>query len=64
MATGKVKFFNDVKGYGFLIENETNQEYFVHATGLLDKVKKDQLVQFDIEEGKKGPKCVNVQRIK
>ena len=61
---GKVKFFNEAKGFGFLIEDGTNQEYFVHATGLLDKVKKDEAVNFEVEEGKKGLKAVNVKRVR
>jgi CspA family cold shock protein len=61
---GKVKFFNEQKGFGFITETGTGKEYFVHATNSLDHLKKDDEVEFDLEEGKKGPKAVNVKRKK
>ena len=61
---GKVKFFNDQKGYGFLTESETGTDYFVHASNCIDKVKKDEQVTFELENGQKGPKAVNVKRVK
>ncbi len=57
---GKVKFFNESKGYGFITDDETGKDVFVHATGLLDRVKKDDLVEYEVKEGKRGPKAVNV----
>ena len=63
MNTGKVKFFNKNKGFGFIVVDETNQELFVHATGLVDQIRQDDRVEFDIEEGKKGPNAVNVKVI-
>jgi CspA family cold shock protein len=60
--TGKVKFFNEAKGFGFIKEDGTGKEYFVHATGFLDQVKSDEAVTFDIEEGQRGPKAINVMR--
>lgn len=59
---GKVKFFNDVKGFGF-ITKEDNTDIFVHASGLLDRVKQNDVVLFDVEEGKKGPKAVHVKKL-
>lgn len=59
---GKVKFFNEAKGFGFIKEDTTGKEYFVHATGLLDQVKNNEEVTFDIEEGQRGPKAINVLR--
>ena len=41
MNKGKVKFFNDTKGFGFIIDEDSNTEYFVHATGLIDEIKED-----------------------
>jgi len=61
---GKVKFFNTQKGYGFITDSESRTDYFVHATDSLDEIKKDDLVSFELEEGKKGPKAVEVRRKK
>jgi CspA family cold shock protein len=61
---GKVKFFNDQKGYGFLTDIQSGSDYFVHATDCLDKIKKDDLVSFELEEGKKGLKAIKVHRSK
>jgi CspA family cold shock protein len=63
MKTGKVKFFNDSKGYGFITEDESNQEIFVHHTGLIDKVKENDTVSYDVTEGKKGLNAVNVKKM-
>lgn len=51
---GKVKFFNEAKGYGFIKDDESQAELFVHATALKEQIKQDDVVNFDIEEGKKG----------
>lgn len=61
MSTGTVKFFNETKGFGFIKETESGKEYFVHATGLTDKIKENDEVTFDIQEGKKGLNAVNVK---
>lgn len=61
MNTGKVKFFNDAKGYGFIKEADTGKEYFVHVTGLVDEIREDDEVTFDLREGKKGLNAVNVK---
>ncbi len=61
MNTGTVKFFNETKGFGFIKETETGNEYFVHATGLIDKIKENDNVTFEIKEGKKGLNAVNVK---
>jgi CspA family cold shock protein len=61
MSQGKVKFFNESKGYGFIKEDETNNEYFVHVSGLIDEVKDDDEVEFDLVEGRKGLNAVNVK---
>ena len=62
MNKGIVKFFNVTKGFGFIKEDETNKEYFVHATGLIDKVKENDVVTFELEEGKKVFNAVKVKR--
>jgi len=61
MKTGKVKFFNDSKGYGFIKDNETGNDYFVHVSGLIDEIKTDDEVTFELTEGKKGLNAVNVK---
>lgn len=61
--TGTVKFFNGSKGFGFIIDDETQKEYFVHATGLIDEIREGDLVEFELKEGKKGLNAVNVKTI-
>ena len=61
MNKGTVKFFNEAKGFGFIKDNESSKEYFVHSTGLKDNVGEDDEVTFDLEEGKKGLNAVNVK---
>lgn len=64
MKTGKVKFFIDSKGFGFITEDETNEDFFVHVTGLGGlQIQQHDRVTFDTQEGKKGINAVNVQRI-
>lgn len=62
MQTGTVKFFLESKGYGFIKEDESNQEIFVHVTGLVDKVRENDKVTFEKVEGKKGVNAVNVKK--
>jgi CspA family cold shock protein len=61
MKQGKVKFFNDTRGFGFIKDSEDEQEYFVHVSGLVDKVKEDDEVSFELQEGKRGLNAVNVK---
>ena len=61
MPTGTVKFFNETKGFGFIKNDETQEEIFVHATGLIDKVDQGDKVCYDVVEGKKGLNAVNVK---
>ncbi len=61
MKNGTVKFFNETKGFGFIIEEGTNAEHFVHVSGLIDKVKEGDNVEFELKEGKKGLNAVNVK---
>jgi len=62
MKEGVVKFFNDTKGFGFIKETATGQEYFVHISGLLvDSLSENDAVTFELKEGKKGLNAVNVR---
>jgi CspA family cold shock protein len=62
MSKGTVKFFNETKGFGFIKEDESNKEYFVHVSGLVDQVKENDEVTFELEEGRKGLMAVNVKQ--
>ena len=63
MKTGKVKFFNDSKGYGFIKDNDSDNEYFTHVSGLIDEIKEEDEVTFELQEGKKGLNAVNVKYV-
>ena len=61
MSTGTVKFFNDEKGFGFISEDDSSTEHFVHVSGLIDEIREGDNVEFDLEEGRKGLNAVNVK---
>ena len=61
MKKGTVKFFNDSKGFGFIVDAETNEEYFVHVSGLIDEIREDDSVEFELKDGKKGLNAINVK---
>jgi CspA family cold shock protein len=61
MNTGKVKFFNESKGYGFIKVDDSNQELFVHISGLIDEIREDDDVTFEVTEGKRGLNAINVK---
>ena len=61
MKNGTVKFFNESKGFGFITEEGSNKEHFVHVSGLIDEVREGDEVEFDLEEGRKGLNAVNVK---
>lgn len=63
MINGTVKFFNESKGFGFIIEEGSNKEHFVHVSGLIDEIKEGDAVQFELKEGKKGLNAVNVKLV-
>lgn len=60
MKTGTVKFFNESKGFGF-ITDETGTDIFVHVTGLIDEIRENDSVSFEVTEGKKGLNAINVK---
>lgn len=61
MNNGTVKFFNESKGYGFITEEGSGNEIFVHVSGLIDEIKENDQVTYDVKEGKKGLNAVNVK---
>ena len=61
MSKGTVKFFNDAKGLGFITEEGSDKEHFVHISGLVDEIREGDEVEFDLTEGKKGLNAVNVK---
>jgi cold shock protein len=64
MSTGTVKFFNESKGFGFITDDATKKEIFVHISALNGlRLRENDKVSFDVEDGKKGPNATNVQKI-
>ncbi len=61
MNNGVVKFFNETKGFGFIKDANSSQEYFVHSTGLQDNIRENDEVTFELQEGRKGLNAVNVK---
>ncbi len=60
MKEGTVKFFNNAKGFGFIKLSDSDEEIFVHSTNLIDEIREDDKVKFEIEEGEKGLSAVKV----
>jgi cold shock protein len=61
MNTGTVKFFNEAKGFGFITDDASGDDIFVHVTGLVDKIREGDKVSFNLENGKKGMNAVEVK---
>jgi CspA family cold shock protein len=61
MSNGTVKFFNEAKGFGFIVDNSTQEEIFVHVTGLIDNIREGDKVTFNTERGKKGMNAIDVK---
>lgn len=61
MQEGTVKFFNETKGFGFITPNNGGSDVFVHSSGLLSDIRENDLVKFDVEQGKKGLNAVKVE---
>jgi CspA family cold shock protein len=58
---GTVKFFNTEKGFGFISQSDNRSDIFVHSTGLIDPIRENDQVKFDVEEGRKGLNAINVK---
>lgn len=63
MKQGTVKFFNESKGFGFITDTESNEEFFVHISGLIDEIREGDTVEFDLKEGRKGMNAIEVKVI-
>lgn len=58
---GTVKFFNETKGFGFIKPSDSGDDIFVHSSGLVDQIRENDSVEFEVERGKKGMNAVNVR---
>ena len=63
MNKGTVKFFNETKGFGFISDENSKEEHFVHVSGLIDEIREGDLVEFELKQGKKGLNAVDVKVI-
>lgn len=64
MKQGKVKFFNSTKGFGFIAPSDGGADVFVHQSGLVDKIKDNDQVEFETERGPKGISAIRVQVVR
>lgn len=63
MPEGTVKFFNNAKRFGFIKPADSSADVFVHESGLIDEIRENDKVRYDVEQGKKGLSAVNVELI-
>ena len=63
IRNGRVEFFNDSKGYGFIKDTENQEKYFVHINGCLDEIRESDKVTFELERGMKGMNAVRVKKV-
>ncbi|MFD2518621.1 cold-shock protein [Salinimicrobium flavum] len=60
---GKVSFFDHSKGFGFILDSQTQEKYFVHVSGLIDEIEENDKVTFELERGQKGMNAVRVKKL-
>ena len=63
MAKGTVKFYNESKGFGFIVDEENGNELFVHVSGLIDEIQENDEVTYEVTDGRKGPNAVDVKLV-
>jgi CspA family cold shock protein len=63
MKEGVVKFFNNTKGFGFIKPSDSTEDVFVHQSGLIDEIRENDRVRYELERGKKGMNAVRVELI-
>ena len=63
MKEGVVKFFNNTKGFGFIKPSDASEDVFVHQSGLIDEIRENDRVRFELERGRKGMNAVRVELI-
>ena len=61
IRSGMVKFFNTEKGYGFIVDMDTKDSFFVHVENIIDEIKDNDRVTFEIGKGPRGPVAVSVK---
>lgn len=61
MKKGTVKFYNSEKGFGFITDEDSKKDIFVHRTGIVDHISENDYVSFDTKEGPKGLNAINVK---
>jgi len=60
---GTVKFFNEAKGFGFIKPSDSSEDIFVHVSGIIDEIRQNDVVEYEVERGKKGLNAVNVKLV-
>ncbi|MCU0356846.1 MAG: cold shock domain-containing protein [Cyclobacteriaceae bacterium] len=60
---GTVKFFNETKGFGFIKPDNSSEDIFVHTSGLIDEIRQNDVVEYEVERGKKGLNAVRVKLV-
>lgn len=63
VRNGKVSFYDNSKGFGFIIDSETQEKYFTHVSGLIDEIAENDTVSFELEKGMKGMNAVRVKLV-
>jgi len=63
MKEGVVKFYNSAKGFGFIKPSDAGADVFVHQSGLIDEIRENDRVKYEVEQGRKGMNAVNVELI-